>query len=380
MGIRRAGAGICRPDGRVVRIRGDRRDIPAADRRPRRLPRRHGRALPGAAEARLRRADISAPATTATPPDRRHDPPAKHAHSKQDGRNRHPAPRAFRLTFGIATQSPDPYRWRTMAYDNYEALEIQVRDQIAWVNMKFHTGEPDTLYTQHTEISGLWEVLDRDDEVRVVVLTGPRDEFYLSGAPGAVPADRGDRGDEWRRRFTIPDLMYGEVTRLVHDMIRFDKPIVAAINGPASGAGLCTALLSDISIMASDAWLCDPHMILGISTGDGPGGIWPLHTGIAKAKLYLMTSDAIPAVEADRIGLVSRAVPREELIAVATDYATRLAHAPQTALRFTKRGINQWYRLAELVAQNHATTLEALSFHSNERGTRYFDWPPRIVP
>jgi enoyl-CoA hydratase len=164
-------------------------------------------------------------------------------------------------------------------------------------------------------------------------------------------------------------------------MIRFEKPVIAAINGPASGAGLCIALLSDISIMASDAWLCDPHILLGMSTGDGPGSIWPLHTGIAKAKLYLMTSDAISGTEADRIGLVSRAVTRDEVMEVAVDYARRLATAPEISLRFTKRTINQWLRNAELVAQGHASTLEALSMYANElRHPPYFDWPPRIVP
>jgi enoyl-CoA hydratase len=140
-------------------------------------------------------------------------------------------------------------------------------------------------------------------------------------------------------------------------------------------------LLSDIVVMADDAWFADPHMALGISTGDGPGGVWPLHTGIAKAKLYLMTGDAISAAEAERIGLVGRVVPREQVVPVATDYATRFTTLPQISLRFTKRGINQWYRLAELVAQDYATSLEALSFHAGElRGGPYTEWPPRFVP
>jgi enoyl-CoA hydratase len=267
-------------------------------------------------------------------------------------------------------------------YD-FDALTVDVSDSIARVTMSFHTSDPQALYTQHTEMSNLWQQLARDDDVRTVLLTGPDDEFYMSGTPGAVPPGTAETrlADDWIQEFTMPDLMYGEVTRLIGEMIRFDKPIIAAVNGPATGAGLCIVLLSDISIMASDTWLCDPHMVLGISTGDGPGGVWPLHTGIAKAKLYLLTADAVSGEEADRIGLVSRAVPRAEVMPVAEDYAARLARAPQISLRFAKRGINQWYRLAELVAQNHATTLEALSFFANERqDAPYLDWPPRIVP
>jgi enoyl-CoA hydratase len=276
-------------------------------------------------------------------------------------------------------------RSETMGYDDYRDLTVTVEEGIAWVRMSFHTVDaPDRMLTQHTEISGLWTRLERDAAVRVIVVTGPRDEFYLSGAPTAAAASRDMTNvdpAEWLREFTMPSLMYGEVQQLIHGMIGLDKPIVAAINGPASGAGLCVALLSDISIMADDAWLCDPHMIIGISTGDGPGGVWPLHTGIAKAKLYLMTADAISGAEADRIGLIGRAVPRDQVIPIATEYAVRLASAPDMSLRFTKRGINQWYRLAELVSQNHATTLEALSFHAREGANApYYEWPPRLVP
>jgi hypothetical protein len=85
--------------------------------------------------------------------------------------------------------------------------------------------------------------------------------------------------------------------------------------------------------------------------------------------------------EAERIGVVSRAVPRERLLEVATDYAERLARAPEVALRFTKRSINQWLRLAEIVSQDYALTLEALSEYSGERaGNPHTDWPPRQVP
>jgi enoyl-CoA hydratase len=268
-----------------------------------------------------------------------------------------------------------------MDYSDYETISVEVRDRVAWVRMSFHTEAPDALFSQHTEVSGLWRVLDRDDEVRAVVITGPRDEFYLSGAPGAVPDGGAVQSAEALRDFTMPELMHGEVTRLIHDMIRFEKPVVAAVNGPASGAGLCIVLLSDISVVAADAWLCDPHILLGISTGDGPGGIWPLHTGIAKAKLYLMTSDAISGSEADRIGLVSRSVPGEKVMEVASDYAKRFVAAPEITLRYTKRTINQWLRQAELVALGPATTLEALSMYANElKEEPYFSWPPRVVP
>jgi enoyl-CoA hydratase len=140
-------------------------------------------------------------------------------------------------------------------------------------------------------------------------------------------------------------------------------------------------MLSDISVIAEDVWLFDPHIMLGSTTGDGAGALMPLYVGMAKAKLYLMTSDALDGIEAERIGLVSRAVPRAELLDVATDYARRLAQAPPVSLRFTKRGINQWLKLTELVSQDYSLALEALADYSGERkGNPHTDYPPRIVP
>src|SRR6202042_2699611 len=99
-----------------------------------------------------------------------------------------------------------------------------------------------------------------------------------------------------------------------------------------------------------------------------------------KAKLYLLTSDAITGKEAERIGLVGRAVPRAELMEVANDYAERLARAPVVALRFTKRAINQWLRLGEIVSQAYAHALETLSDYSGEReGNPPTEYPPRQV-
>jgi enoyl-CoA hydratase len=119
----------------------------------------------------------------------------------------------------------------------------------------------------------------------------------------------------------------------------------------------------------------------GLAPGDGAGGIFPLFTGLAKTKLYLLTSDGLDAREVDRIGLIGRAVPREDLMRIAEDYARRFARGPEIALRLSKRSINQWLKHAAIVAGDHAYALEAASLFSgeNDRGP-HTDWPPRRVP
>jgi enoyl-CoA hydratase len=264
-----------------------------------------------------------------------------------------------------------------MDYADYKGLAISVDNGIATVVLQFQ-GDAEVRGHQHRELTLVWRDLDRDPAVKVVLLTGVGDkEFYLSGRPPGSGAPHGDMDAMWNWTLHIE----GEVGDLVREMIRFSKPVIAAVNGAAGGAGVAVVMLSDIAIMADDAWLFDPHVMLGISAGDGPGGLWPLYTGIAKAKLYLLTSDAINGREAERIGLVGRAVPRDALMELATDYAERLARAPLVALRYTKRGINQWLRLAEVVSQDYAHALEALSEYSGEReGNPHTEWPPRQVP
>jgi enoyl-CoA hydratase len=264
-----------------------------------------------------------------------------------------------------------------MDYSDYKGLAIAVADGIARVTLQFQ-GETEVRRHQHRELTEVWRQFERDKDVRVVLLTGIGDkEFYLSGRPPGSGPKYGDMEAMWE----WTEHLEGEVAALVKEMIRFSKPVIAAVNGAAAGAGQAVVMLSDIAIMADDAWLFDPHMMLGVAAGDGPGGIWPLYTGIAKAKLYLLTSDAISGKEAERIGLVGRAVPREQLMDVANDYAERLARIPVVAMRFTKRGINQWLKLAELVSQDYSHALEVLSDYSGEReGNPHTEWPPRQVP
>jgi enoyl-CoA hydratase/carnithine racemase len=106
------------------------------------------------------------------------------------------------------------------------------------------------------------------------------------------------------------------------------------------------ALLSDISIMSETARFTDGHTRLGVVAGDHAAIVWPLLCGMAKAKYYLLTSDFIDGREAERIGLVSLCVPPAELLPKAFEVADKLATGAQQAIRWTKRSLNNWLRMA----------------------------------
>ena len=155
--------------------------------------------------------------------------------------------------------------------------------------------------------------------------------------------------------------MAREAAQLPLNMLDCEKPIVSAINGTAVGAGLAVALMADISVIAQDAKLTDGHLRLGVVAGDHAAVLWPLLCGMAKAKYYLLTADFIDGVEAERIGLVSRCVPRDEVLDTALEIATRIATGPQNAARWTKRTLNHWLRQA-IPAFDASVAYEMLTF------------------
>jgi enoyl-CoA hydratase len=248
-------------------------------------------------------------------------------------------------------------------YAEYQHLTIEVDDGIAVVTIPVAGSVGRVQAGIHREVARIWRALGEDPDVRVVVVTGTGPDFYQSAdASGlrAIPAIPKEEA------FDLLQRMLGEGKDIVYGMVELDKPIVAAINGTAAGGGLGVALLADISIAAEDAQLIDPHVALGLAAGDHATMIWPLLCGMAKSKLYLLTSDPVHGREAERIGLVSLAVPAAEVLPLAMQYATRLARSHQYALRFTKRALNQWLRLGGLASFDYSAALEGLNFFGRE--------------
>ncbi|HOB49771.1 MAG TPA: enoyl-CoA hydratase/isomerase family protein, partial [Mycobacterium sp.] len=140
--------------------------------------------------------------------------------------------------------------------------------------------------------------------------------------------------------------MLTEMSDLVYNMINCDKPIVSAINGAAVGAGAVVGLLADIAIAAEDAKIGDGHVKLGVAAGDHAAIIWPLLIGMAKARYYLLTGEMLSGAEAERIGLVAKALPREQVLDEALRIADGLATGAQQAIRLSKRALNNWLRSA----------------------------------
>ena len=241
-----------------------------------------------------------------------------------------------------------------MKYSDFQHILFEHREpHILWMTLN----RPDKLNAAnvqlHTELVEVWQTIDRDPTVHVVVVTGAGRAFSAGGDLGMV--------ENAYRNVEEVSRILDEARDLVYNMLKCSKPIISAINGPAVGAGLVVALLADISIAAENARLADGHVRMGVAAGDHAAIIWPLLVGMAKSKYYLMTSDFVSGKEAERMGLVSLCVPNDALLEKAMSVAEDLANGPRYAIKYTKRALNQWLLQAGPIF-DHSLALEMLGF------------------
>lgn len=174
-----------------------------------------------------------------------------------------------------------------------------------------------------------------DDAVRVIVITGAGRGFCtgLDLTPENVLATRAARSQS--RHAQLDDLAW--VGRQSLALVNSDKPVIAAINGAAGGAGLGLALGADIRLMRADASVTTGYLRRGLSPDAGVSYFLPRLVGTSRATELIMTARDISAEEAERIGLVSLVLPAENFGQAVADYATRLASGPPLAQTLTKR-------------------------------------------
>ena len=240
-----------------------------------------------------------------------------------------------------------------ITYDDFPSLRCEPGDD-GVLNLVLDAPGLNSVGPQmHRDLADIWPVIDRDPAVRVVLVRGEGTAFSSGGSFDLIEETIGD----YESRIRI----MREARDLVLNLVNFDKPVVSAIRGPAVGAGLVVALLADISVAGRTAKIIDGHTKLGVAAGDHAAICWPLLAGMAKAKYYLLTCETLTGAEAERIGLVSLCTDDDRVHAVALDIATRLSGGSQTALRWTKQALNNWYR-AQAASFDASVAYEFLGF------------------
>lgn len=220
--------------------------------------------------------------------------------------------------------------------EDFEMMLIEKRpDGLAIVTLNRPERHNAVAGPMHSELARLPKILQQDDEVRAVVITGAGRSF----CSGADVAEVSGSGVTW-------DTMLVDARDLVMDFIALDKPVITAVKGYALGMGCTLALLGDVVIAGESARFGDTHVPnQGVTAGDGGAALWPLLMGPQAAKYYLLTGEHVPAEEAYRLGLVFKVVKDEAVLDEAVALAERIAAGPPIAVRSTKASINRYTSL-----------------------------------
>ena len=134
-------------------------------------------------------------------------------------------------------------------------------------------------------------------------------------------------------------IVWEGVHRIVLTLEDLDKPVIAAINGAAMGAGMDMAIMCDIRICSDNARFAESYINMGVVPGDGGAYFLPRLVGISKALELLLTGDVISSEEALNLGVVNRVVPNDHLMGEAFKLATKIAKKPPLAVRMIKRAV-----------------------------------------
>ena len=212
-------------------------------------------------------------------------------------------------------------------------------------------------------LTGFCAEVAADTTVRAVVLTGAGTAFCAGGNVKDMAAKQGmfagspfDKRGGYRSGIqTIPMAFY-----------ELEVPVVAAVNGPAIGAGLDLACMCDIRIASENAKFAESFVKLGIIPGDGGAWFLPRVIGMPRASLMTLTGDTIDAATALEYGLVHQVVPAESLIDAAKDIASRIAANPGHATRMAKRLLREGQDMKLPPLLELSAAYQAIAHHTHD--------------
>lgn len=212
----------------------------------------------------------------------------------------------------------------------FETIHYDVRDGVAWLTLN----RPDKLNAftarMNSEIKDAVKTASRDEEVRTIVITGAGRAF-CSGQDLSEVDETMDHGDILRSH-------YGP---MVKEMRRCEKPIVAAVNGVAAGAGFSLSLACDFRLVSENASFVNAFIHVGLIPDSGNLYFLTKLVGEGKAAELAMLGEKIPAERAVELGLANRVYTAETFTDEVHTFAARLATMPTKAMGLIKRSLKE---------------------------------------
>ncbi|WP_027527769.1 enoyl-CoA hydratase/isomerase family protein [Bradyrhizobium sp. Ec3.3] len=180
------------------------------------------------------------------------------------------------------------------------------------------------------------ERCDDDDDIRCVVLTG-RGKLFCGG--GDVSAFAAAGTDVSAFLEDLAETLHAAIMRLMH----MRKPLITLVNGPAAGAGMSLAMIGDFALAARSAHFSPAYTALGLSPDGGMSWLLPRVVGLRRAQEIILSNRRVLSDEAERIGIVTRIVDGEQLLASGAELAAKLAAEPVAALGAVRRLLLESY-------------------------------------
>ncbi len=218
---------------------------------------------------------------------------------------------------------------------DYEDLLLEKKDGIATITLN----NPDRLnavtWKMRSSLLSAVDEIAKDDEMKVVIVTGAGRGF-CSGAD----LTRGQRSDE-SAEVSRQTLIHSPVMYTIGEPIaKLTKPVIAAVNGVCAGMGFSLILSCDIRIASETARFSSVWILRGMVPDNAFTCLLPNAIGRSKAMELMLTGEQVSAAEAERLGIISRVVPPDELIKTAQELAAKIAQQPPIAAELTKKLVN----------------------------------------
>ncbi len=236
---------------------------------------------------------------------------------------------------------------------SYEMILFTIEDGVATITLnrpaKLNAFNDQMIY----EATDAFKRSGRDDDVRVVVLTGNGRAF----SAGQDLADVVERGED----FSIGDHLRHGYHKLIKRMVRLEKPIIGAINGIAAGAGCGVALATDFRVASDKASFMLAFSKVGLVPDSGTNWFLPRLIGQARAYEMAFTADKIPAQKAYEWGMINRVVPAEQLMEEVAAWAAPMASGPTLAYGLTKRAMYKAWESSLFEALEYEAHLQEIA-------------------
>lgn len=255
---------------------------------------------------------------------------------------------------------------------DYQYLIVDQQDNVLIIRLNVPEKRNALILEMRHELLRVLERAEEDENVRCIVLTGEGKAFSAGGDLSSLKELKPLEGRK-RLQSSHP---------LIMKLLEIEKPIIAAVNGPAAGAGFSLALLCDLIIASEQAFFIQSFVNVGLIPDFAAMHFLPKLVGMHKAKELMFLGERISAAEAQEIGIVNRVVPADSLLDETLKLANKLAEKAPVSIGMMKKIMNQHLNrdvkvLLELEAQGQEICFQTEDFQEGARA--FFEKrPPRF--